>query len=185
MAETLRRSKLLQAMTFFATRTSHCGKDKLYWLLYLLDFKIYAATSVPVTGLEYFASAAGPVPLALDDEMANPAQDFVQQFKVDNLMLTNGCRLLSLTPRGPFDPAPFTALERIDLEVLGAVHALTPADSMAELPFLPTEPWRQTYESAGQEFELIDYRLARTRPFVAAGLLAPGALGLRRRALRY
>lgn len=163
MAETLRRSKLLQAMTYFATRTTHCGKSKLYWLLYLLDFKVYAATSLPVTGLDYYASADGPVPLALDEEIAYPEQDFVQQFQVNNLVLSNGCRLLSLHARGPFDPTIFTRLERSDLDLLGRVHADGTAEQIEERRFLPTEPWRHTYEMSDREFELIDYRLALPR----------------------
>ena len=160
MAESLRRSKLLQAMTYFATRTTHCGKAKLYWLLYLLDFRVYGATSLPVTGLEYYASADGPVPLALEDELASPDQDFVQQFQLNNLVLSNGCRLLSLHARGPFDPTLFTQLERRDLDLLGRVLADCPADRIEERRFLPTEPWRQTYELSEREFALIDYRLA-------------------------
>ena len=175
MAETLRRSKLLQAITYFATRTTHCGKAKLYWLLYLLDFKVYGASSLPVTGLDYYASADGPVPLALDDERACPGQDFVQQFQVNNLVLSNGCRLLSLHARGPFEPSLFSQLERRDLDLLGRVHADCTADQIREKPFLPAEPWRQAYEMSDREFELIDYRL--TLPRREAHLGVPGSAG--------
>lgn len=32
------RQRLLQALVFFASHTQHCGKIKLFKLLYLLDF---------------------------------------------------------------------------------------------------------------------------------------------------
>lgn len=39
--ETLR---LLQAVVFFASRTQHCGKIKLFKLLYVLDFEHFRQT---------------------------------------------------------------------------------------------------------------------------------------------
>lgn len=154
-----RRAKLLGALTYFSTRTAYFGTSKLYWLLYLLDFRVYSATRSPVTDLEYYAGADGPVPLALDDELAAPGQDFVRSFDLGNLVLANGSRLLSLTSRQPFDPTPFSALEQTHLDFISAALASTPAGDIDERYFLPTEPWRTTYENASRELELVDYRL--------------------------
>lgn len=180
MAESLRRIKLLQAITYFVTRTTHCGKAKLYWLLFLLDFRIYAQTKLPVTGLDYYASIDGPVPLALDQELDSPAYDFVEQFHVDNLVLGHGRKLLSLHARGPFEAAVFTDLEHATLQLLATVHAGTQATEIRELSFLPAEPWRVTYEGAVREFEPIDYALAVPRPLPVPGFTTFRAARARR-----
>ena len=155
------RAKLLQAVTYFVTRTTLCGKSKLYWLLYLLDFKGYAACARSVTGLDYNAGADGPVPLRLDGELAAPEHDFVERFHIDNLTLANGRRLLTLHARLPFDGSPFDELERSTLHLLATVHAATDAGAISERAFLPTEPWRSVYERSVRELEPIPYRLAR------------------------
>lgn len=159
MAESMRRTKLLQAMTYYVGRTTQCGKAKLYWLLYLLDFKNYAATTSSVTGLDYYAGVDGPVPLALDRELDSPDYDFVEQFHFDNLVLRNGRRLLTLHARGPFEAAVFTDFERATMHLLVTVLGQVHAGAIAEDAFLPGTPWRRTYEAATRELEPIDYRL--------------------------
>jgi uncharacterized phage-associated protein len=62
------REKLVQTIVFFAHNTDHCGKVKLFKLLYLLDFFHFRATGRSVTGLEYRAWKMGPVPLELVQE---------------------------------------------------------------------------------------------------------------------
>jgi len=161
MAGTVSRIKLLQAITFFVSRTTHCGKAKLYWLLYLLDFKVYAAIAKPVTGLDYYASVDGPVPLMLDRELASPDYDFVEQFHVENLVLEHGRTLLTLRARGPFEPAVFSEFEMSTMDYLATVHQASAARSIVEKALLPSEPWRFTYESAARELAPIDYALAR------------------------
>lgn len=152
--------KLLQAVTYFVDRTAACGKAKLYFLLYLLDFTAFASSRRSVTGLDYYASIDGPVPLALDRELDSPDYDFVEQFHINNLVLDNGRRLLALHPRHPFEAAVFTDREYSLLRRLATSHAATSAEAIDEQEFLPTTPWQWTYERASREFELIDYQLA-------------------------
>lgn len=161
MTDYSRREKVLQAITYFVTQTSHCGKAKLYWLLYLLDFKSYAVTLDSVTGLEYYASADGPVPLALEHELNAPREDFVRQFHLDNLVLANGRRMLSLRAQRPFDGAALRGAEASTLFLVARIHADHRATEIGERDLLPTEPWLTTYHRASREFELIDYALAR------------------------
>ncbi len=160
MPGSIRRIKLLQAITYFVSRTTYCGKAKLYWLLYLLDFKAYATTTLSITGLEYYATTDGPVPLQLDHELDSPQYDFVEQFHIDNLVLGHGRRLLSLHARAPFDGTVFNDYERSTLRLLATVYATTEARAIDEKAFLPAEPWRTTYDAATREFEPIEYRLA-------------------------
>lgn len=62
------REKLIHAIVFFATHTEHCGKVKLFKLLYLLDFMHFRETGRSVTRLDYRAWKMGPVPLELMQE---------------------------------------------------------------------------------------------------------------------
>jgi len=62
------REKLVQAIVYFASHAQHCGKTKLFKLLFLLDFEHFRETGWSVTGLDYFAWKLGPVPVALDEE---------------------------------------------------------------------------------------------------------------------
>ncbi len=165
MSELIRRTKLLHGITYFVTRTTHCGKAKLYWLLYLLDFRVYAATSLSVTGLDYYAGVDGPVPLTLDQEFDSPQYDLAQQFHVDNLVLNNGRRLLALYARGNYEAEVFTDYERETLHSLATVHANSDASAINEQMFLPTQPWRATYQAATREYEPIEYRLVNPDEF--------------------
>jgi len=62
------RTKLINAIVFFAQNTQHCGKVKLFKLLYLLDFAHFRETGRSVTDLDYRAWKMGPVPLPLIQE---------------------------------------------------------------------------------------------------------------------
>ncbi len=69
------REKLIHSVVFFATRTEHCGKVKLFKLLYLLDFMHFRETGRSVTRLDYRAWSMGPVPLELVQEWDRPEAD--------------------------------------------------------------------------------------------------------------
>jgi hypothetical protein len=75
MLITHEREKLINAILFFVEHTLHTGKTKLFKLLYLLDFEHYRETGRSVTGLSYYAWKLGPVPVALDEEIDEPAAD--------------------------------------------------------------------------------------------------------------
>ena len=62
------REKLINAVVYFASNTRHCGKVKLFKLLYLLDFAHFRETGRSVTGLDYRAWKMGPVPFELMQE---------------------------------------------------------------------------------------------------------------------
>ena len=62
------REKLIQAIVYLSDNTRHCGKIKLFKLLYLLDFEHFRQTGHSVTGMEYRAWKMGPVPIELVQE---------------------------------------------------------------------------------------------------------------------
>jgi uncharacterized phage-associated protein len=68
MKPELARSRIRNAVLFFAKNTEACGKIKLFKLLYLLDFEHFKLTGKSVTGFEYEAWKFGPVPVDLMQE---------------------------------------------------------------------------------------------------------------------
>jgi uncharacterized phage-associated protein len=68
MLITHEREKLINAILYFASHTRHCGKIKLFKLLYLLDFEHFRQTGRSVTSLDYRAWELGPVPIRLMQE---------------------------------------------------------------------------------------------------------------------
>jgi uncharacterized phage-associated protein len=154
------REKLLNAVAYFVQNTKACGKTKLYKLLYFLDFQHYTETGRSVTGLEYYAWPMGPVPRALHEELALPAQDFAAAFEVENLSLWNGNEMLKLRPLKPFDSSHFSKRELRILESLAGEFRTSTADQMVEATHLENLPWDQVYRKEGRPQELIPYELA-------------------------
>lgn len=154
------REKLLNAVAYFVQNTKSCGKTKLYKLLYFFDFQHYTETGRSVTGLEYYAWPMGPVPRALHEEIALPAQDFAARFEVENLALRNGNEMLKLTPLKPFDPSHFSKRELSILESLAKEFRTSTADQMVEATHVENLPWDQVYKKEGRQQELIPYELA-------------------------
>lgn len=60
------REKLANAILYFHRHTENLTVEKLYRLLYLLDFEHFRQTGQSVTGMEYVARESGPVPERLD-----------------------------------------------------------------------------------------------------------------------
>jgi hypothetical protein len=67
------RARLLNAVVYFASRTSHCGSAKLFRLLYLLDVHHFQTTGVVATGEPYAAYDFGPAPVDLFDVLPHGA----------------------------------------------------------------------------------------------------------------
>ena len=76
------REKLINAILYFASNTQHCGKVKLFKLLYLLDFAHFRETGRSVTGLDYRAWKMGPVPFILLQEWDDPEDDLAQAIDI-------------------------------------------------------------------------------------------------------
>lgn len=67
----LHRSRIIEAITFFAREVNHPTKMMMYKLLAELDFRHYKEIGMPVTGLIYEAWKKGPVPKKLHDELTH------------------------------------------------------------------------------------------------------------------
>ncbi|MGO4704074.1 Panacea domain-containing protein [Dyella sp. 2RAB6] len=111
------RDKLINAMVFFAKNTRHCGKIKLFKLLYLLDFEHFAQTGRAVTGLSYQAWKNGPVPRALYEEWNDPDRDFTDALEIKRVA-TGDYTMQLVRAIKDFDEDNFTKRE------LGLMHQL-------------------------------------------------------------
>lgn len=78
------RQKLINAVIYFAQNTAHCGKIKLFKLLYLLDFQHFQETGKSVTGFDYQAWEFGPVPVKLMKEWESFGEDFMNAVHIES-----------------------------------------------------------------------------------------------------
>lgn len=159
MLLTHEREKLLNAIIFFANRTSFLGKIKLCKLLYFLDFEHFKETGRSVTGLNYFAWPKGPVPVELFNEVKEPKPDLVEKIRFSETKIGDGY-MLNVQPLVAFDPAHFSKRELAILERLANDFDKTKAEDMIEATHLENLPWHRIYNELGLKQQLIPYDLA-------------------------
>jgi uncharacterized phage-associated protein len=104
------REKLINAIVYFATNTHHCGKVKLFKLLYLLDFAHFRHTGRSVTGLDYRAWKMGPVPLELMQEWDQLEADMAAAVQIVPEKVIDYIRE-RVVPISSFDDSQFTPRE--------------------------------------------------------------------------
>ncbi len=163
MAREQKRRKLLEAITFFAEKTKHCQKTKLFKLLFLFDFCVFRETGKSPTGLDYFAWPKGPVPRELFSELKHPPADLAKRILVKECPKDDpdfNERGILLIPKGHFDSEKFTKRELRILEHLAMIYRDASANDMIEVTHLKGRPWHQVYEVEGRAQELIPYELA-------------------------
>ena len=90
MLELYNRDKLINSIIYLVNNVSHCGKVKLFKLLYFLDFEHYNQTGRSVTGMEYFAWKMGPVPTELYEEIEAPEPDMAEILRFEMIPIING-----------------------------------------------------------------------------------------------
>jgi uncharacterized phage-associated protein len=113
------RQRLLQAVVFFASYTQHCGKIKLFKLLYLLDFEHFRQTGKSATGLDYQAWKFGPVPIDLMEEWEDMAPDLASLVHIaEEKVIDYERQSVRVNDGVQFDPEPFSPRQ------LRIMHAL-------------------------------------------------------------
>jgi len=153
------REKLINAIVFFASNTAHCGKIKLFKLLYLLDFDHFRQTGRSVTGLDYSAWKFGPVSTALFEEWEQPQADFSQAVEIRPERVID-FELLRVFPKTTFDDRHFSPRE---LRLMRALAERFKDDrSMPMVNFTHDErgPWSKIWDSGRGRDNHIPYALA-------------------------
>lgn len=149
------RVKLLNAIIYFANNTKHCGKTKLYKLLFYLDFTHFKETGHSVTELDYFTWDYGPAPKKLHKEFAQQPQDIQEHIT----LIGSVDSFVGVKARKKFDGKHFTKRELRILKELCDIFRDAKAEHMVEASHGIDEPWDITKKSKGMH-ALIDYFLA-------------------------
>lgn len=159
MIVTHHREKLIQAIIFFAQHTRHCGKTKLFKLLYLLDFEHFRMTGRSVTGLKYYAWEKGPVPVALEDEWGEFKPDLASAIRIKPERLFNYSRQ-TVTPRIAFDDSYFSKRELELMREIAKKYRDHIATDMVDVTHAENGAWDKVWAEGAGYNELIDYRLS-------------------------
>lgn len=160
MLKTHEREKLINAIVFFAEKTKHCGKTKLFKLLFLLDFGHFRRTGRSVTGLAYYAWDRGPVPADLYNELDDePSADFSSAVDIVPERVAN-YQQLKIVPKRAFDPAHFSTRELHLLDSIAAVYRDKTAKEMVDVTHAENGVWDRVYANGAGRWAPIPYELA-------------------------
>ena len=157
------RSKLLNAVLFFARNTKRVNLGKLSKLLYFLDFMHFRQTGYPSIGLEYYTFERGPVPRDFWVEIrdANVPEDFTG--KIGLMLKTDdfapSYKEVEVHALEKPDLSVFTPREIKILENLAFIYKDASASDISEVTHLSKEPWDITIKKKGRN-KPIDYLLS-------------------------
>lgn len=153
------RQKLLQAIVYFAAKTTGCGKVKLFKLLYLLDFAHFRETGRSVTGMDYVAWPLGPVPLDLAQEWEQLKPDLAAVVDIVPEKVIDHVREL-VVPKATLDDSPFTRRELTLMERIVRDHAQDLSKPMVNVTHAERGPWATIWDNGRGSNERIPYTLA-------------------------
>jgi uncharacterized phage-associated protein len=153
------REKLIGAVVFFATYTQHCGKVKLFKLLYLLDFAHFRETGHSVTGLDYRAWKMGPVPFELVQEWDELEPDLATAIDIVPERVIDFTRE-RVVPKAKFDDTPFTKRELRLMQELALRFRDEFTKPMVNFTHFERGPWDKIWDSGRGNNDRIPYTLA-------------------------
>lgn len=155
------RKRLLQSIVFFASNTAHCGKIKLFKLLYLFDFEHFRQTGKSATGLDYQAWKFGPVPIDLMEEWEELGSDLAQLVHIEEERVIDYDRQTVKPNDGvSFDPDEFTPRQLRVLEQLAAQYASTHSPKMIDVTHAQNGAWDKVWQGGRGAHAAIPYELA-------------------------
>jgi hypothetical protein len=133
MLKTYEREKFINVVVYFGHRAKHCGRSKLYRLLFLLDFEHFKQTGRSVTGLDYYALGEGALPLAIDREIEGGlSADFAAAVEVIRFGRLDADSWL-VKSKTAFDASHFSKRELRLLEEIASKYREASAPQMAEV----------------------------------------------------
>jgi len=153
------REKLINTIVFFARHTRHCGKTKLFKLLYLLDFRHFRLTGRSVTGLDYRAWQHGPVPFPLMQEWDAFEPDLAAAVDVVPEPVFDYDRL-RIEPKADFDEQYFTRRELQLMRELATRHRDEMTRPLVGLTHEERGPWDKIWDGGRGNDQRIPYALA-------------------------
>jgi len=164
MLKTHEREKLINAIVFFAKNTEHCGKTKLFKLLYLLDFELFRQTGHAVTGTAYRAWEMGPVPHSLWREWpalkAGQADADIAAAVEIVPEITGDYELQKIVPLADFDPSHFTKRELRVMNELAGRFKTERTKPLVNFTHQSLGPWEKVWQDGRGNDQEIPYVLA-------------------------
>jgi uncharacterized phage-associated protein len=155
------RSRLINAVIFFAEKTQYCGKIKLFKLLYLLDFEHFRQTGKSVTGYEYQAWKFGPVPIELMEEWEELSDDLAQAVHIVEEKVIDYERQTVKTNEGVnFDADDFTPRQLNIMEQLATRYRDTYSPAMIDVTHELNGAWDKVWHGGEGARQSIPYFLA-------------------------
>lgn len=155
------RQRLLQAVVFFASNTQHCGKIKLFKLLYLLDFEHFRQTGKSATGLDYEAWKFGPVPIELMEEWEDLGPDLAGLVHiVEEKVFDYDRQAVKVNEGVPFDAEPFSPRQLRIMRALAEQYRNTYSPKMIDVTHAQNGAWDRVWQGGKGARHAIPYELA-------------------------
>ena len=163
MDSNIYRTKLLNAVLFFAKKTKYVNTTKISKLLYFLDFLHFKQTGYPSIGLQYFSFKLGPVPKSfwLEVKDGNVPKDFKGGLALIPKKSDSdpNFREIEFKAKKAPDLSFFSPREVGILDDLALMFKDVKAWQMSEISHLKNQPWDITMKEKGEN-KPIDYLLA-------------------------
>jgi uncharacterized phage-associated protein len=155
------RKRLLQAVVYFAAHTQHCGKIKLFKLLYLFDFEHFRQTGKSATGLDYQAWKFGPVPIELMEEWEELGDDLAGLVRiVEERVIDFDRQTVRLQDGVRFDPDEFTPRQLRILDEIAQRYRETFSPKMIDVTHEQNGAWDKVWRDGQGAHAPIPYELA-------------------------
>jgi len=155
------RQRLLQAVVFFASHTQHCGKIKLFKLLYLLDFEHFRQTGKSATGLDYQAWKFGPVPIELMEEWEDLGPDLARLVQiVEEKVIDYERQAVQVKDGVQFDAEPFSPRQLRIMRALAEQYRNTYSPKMIDVTHAQNGAWDRVWHNGHGAHRAIPYELA-------------------------
>ena len=159
----IQRERLINAIAYFAKKVKFARKVKMFKLLFILDFKHFEETGLPVTDSEYFAWDFGPVPKELFEEIGEKGipDDLAQLVRIIPNQMEGGTKSFEFKVLGnaKIDLTVFSPRQLRIMDNLVFVYKDVSGTDMSEISHLPNSPWEVTKRTKGA-YQHISYSLA-------------------------
>jgi uncharacterized phage-associated protein len=161
MKSSIHRTRLKNAIVFFAEHTEACGKIKLFKLLYMFDFEHFRQTGKSATGLHYEAWKLGPVPVELNKQWhelksgRSDSIEIVPEKQVDHTRET-----VKLRPGVTFDDGDFTPRQIRILQSLCDKYLDVRSQKIIDVTHEQNGAWDKIWAGGKGNFSTIPYELA-------------------------
>jgi uncharacterized phage-associated protein len=155
------RNRLVQAVVFFASNTQHCGKIKLFKLLYLFDFEHFRQTGKSATGLDYQAWKFGPVPVELMEEWEELGDDLARVVSIEfEKVIDHTRQSVKVKPGVVFDDEDFTARQLRIMQELVDQYSGNYSEKMIDVTHAQNSAWDKVWQDGQGAHKPIPYELA-------------------------